>query len=219
VNRRLLQRTCAAAALAALGQTTWAQQTHDWPVRPIRIVLPYPPGTGPDVMARLVAQGLGRVLKASLVVENRPGANAMIGADDVIKSAADGHTFLLLDRMTLAVNLLLYKPAYVAQQNLVSVSGVADVWLYLVVNTQLPVEDFASFVTWAKQHSEQIGFGTGGVGFIMHLNMELLQAATGARFLHVPYKALAEVIPALLGGQVQATSGGVEALLPACVLP
>jgi len=212
MNRREFQRTCAALALAVPGRVAWADD--DWPLRPVRIVVPYPPGTGPDVMARLVAQGLGKVLGATLVVENRPGANAIIGTGEVIKAAADGHVFVLLDRMTLAVNPLLYQPPYDAQRDLVSVSNIADVYLYLVSSAQLPVHDFAAFVEWVKARPEQVGFGTGGVGSIMHLNMELLQAATGMRFLHVPYKALAEVIPALLGGQVQATSGGVEAMLP-----
>jgi len=212
VNRREFQRACAALALAVPGRAAWADD--DWPLRPVRIVVPYPPGTGPDVMARLVAQGLGKILKATLVVENRPGANAIIGTGEVIKAAADGHVFVLLDRMTLAVNPLLYQPSYDAQRDLVSVSNIADVYLYLVTSAQLPVHDFAAFVAWVKARPEQVGFGTGGVGSIMHLNMELLQAATGMRFLHVPYKALAEVIPALLGGQVQATSGGVEAMLP-----
>lgn len=208
------QRACVAVALmaAACLNSAWAQ--GNWPSRPIRIVVPYPPGTGPDVMARLVTDGLSKELKTSLVVENRPGANAIIGTSEVVKAPADGYTFLLVDRLTLTVNPLLYQPPFVPKRDLVSVSNIADVNLYLVVNSQLPVSDFKSFIAYAKAHPGGVGFGTGGIGSVMHLNMELLQAGTGAEFLHVPYKALAEVIPALLGGQVQATSGGVEALLP-----
>lgn len=214
MNRRFFQRTCAAVALLAIASLAPAWAQSDWPVRPIRIVVPYPPGTGPDVMARLVTEGLSKEIKASFVVENRPGANAIIGTNEVVKAPADGYTFLLVDRLTLTVNPLLYQPPFVPKRDLVSVSNIADVNLYLVVSSQLPVSDFKSFISYAKAHPGQVGFGTGGVGSVMHLNMELLQAGTGAEFLHVPYKALAEVIPALLGGQVQATSGGVEALLP-----
>lgn len=177
--------------------------------------MPYPPGTGPDVMARLVTEGVGKELHATFVVENKPGANAIIGTHEVVKSPADGYTFLLVDRLTLTVNPLLYQPLpYDPKRDLVSVSNIAHVNLYLVVNAQVPANDFKSFVAYAKTRPGEVSFGTGGVGSVMHLNMELLEAGTGVQFLHVPYKALAEVIPAMLGNQVQATSGGVEAMLP-----
>lgn len=205
---------CALAAVLALTVVQVTAQT-DWPAKPVRIVVPYPPGTGPDVMARLVAEGLGKELKTSFVVENKPGANAILGTDMVVKAPADGYTFLLVDRLTLAVNPLLYQPLpYDPRKDLVSVSNIADVNLYLVTSAQLPVNDFKGFVEYAKANPGKINFGTGGAGSIMHLNMELLQAGTGTQFLHVPYKAFAEVIPALLSGQVHASSGGVEALLP-----
>lgn len=216
MKRTFLQKACASVALLALGLGTplAGHAQSAWPSKPIRIVVPYPPGTGPDVMARLVTDGLAKELKTSFVVENKPGANAIIGTNEVVKAPADGHVFLLVDRLTLSVNPLLYKPPFDPKKDLVSVSNIADVNLYLVVSSQLPVTDFKSFIAYAKASPGRVAFGTGGVGSVMHLNMELLQAGTGAEFLHVPYKALAEVIPAILGGQVQATSGGVEALLP-----
>jgi tripartite-type tricarboxylate transporter receptor subunit TctC len=177
--------------------------------------VPYPPGTGPDIMARLVGEGLAKELKGNFIVENKAGANAIIGTDAVVKAPADGYTFLLVDRLTLSVNPLLYQPLpYDPRKDIVSVSNIADVNLYLVVTSQVPATDFKSFIAYAKANPGKVTFGTGGAGSIMHLNMELLQSATGAEFLHVPYKALAEVIPAMLGGQVMATSGGVEAMLP-----
>ena len=203
----VLMATCFAPA------SVWAES--NWPTRPIRIVVPYPPGTGPDVMARLVTEGLSKELKTSFVVENRAGANAIIGTGEVVKSPADGNTYLLVDRLTLTVNPLLYQPLpFDPKKDLVSVSNIADVNLYLVTSSQLPANDFKSFVAYVKSKPGEVPFGTGGVGSVMHLNMELLQAGTGMNFLHVPYKALAEVIPAMLGGQVMATSGGVEAMLP-----
>lgn len=217
MKRDFVRQLCAASALFLAAQVVpaqaWAQSP--WPSRPIRLVVPYPPGTGPDVMARLVSEGLSKELKATVVVENRPGANAIIGTSELVKSPADGYTYLLVDRLTLSVNPLLYQPLpFNPKRDVVSVSNIADVNLYLVVSSQLPVNDFKSFVSYAKAHPGQVTFGTGGVGSVMHLNMELLQAGTGVEFLHVPYKALAEVIPAMLGGQVEATSGGVEAMLP-----
>ncbi len=195
------------------GTVAWAQTA--WPSKPVRLVVPYPPGTGPDVMARLVGEGLAAELKTSFIVENKPGANAILGTDLVVKSPADGYTFLLVDRLTLSVNPLLYKPLpYDPRRDLVSVSNIADVNLYLVISSQVPANDFKSFMAYVKANPGKVPFGTGGTGSIMHLNMELLQSGTGAEFLHVPYKAFAEVIPAMLGGQVVASSGGVEALLP-----
>ncbi|MEP6720163.1 MAG: tripartite tricarboxylate transporter substrate binding protein [Variovorax sp.] len=217
MRKTFFQHACAAVVVLASAclapAQAWAQAA--WPARPIKIVVPYPPGTGPDVMARLVTAGLTKELNASFVVENRPGANAIIGTSEVVKAPADGYTFLLVDRLTLTVNPLLYQPLpFDPKKDLVSVSNIADVNLYLVVSSQVPATDFKSFVAYVKSKPGEVPFGTGGVGSVMHLNMELLQAGTGVQFLHVPYKALAEVIPAMLGGQVMATSGGVEAMLP-----
>lgn len=211
--KKMLAACAAMVGACTAAAPAWAEA--NWPTRPIRIVVPYPPGTGPDVAARLIGERLSSELHTPLVVENRPGANAIIGTNEVVKAAADGHTFLLVDRLTLTVNPLLYQPLqFDPKKDIVSVSNIADVNLYLVVSSRLPVQDYASFIAYAKARPEEVAFGTGGVGSIMHLNMELLQAGAGVNFLHVPYKALAEVIPAMLGGQVMATSGGVEALLP-----
>lgn len=208
---RLLLATASllCAAGTASAQTT---QTTDWPARPIRMVVPYPPGTGPDIMARLLTEKLARELPASYVVDNKPGVNGSLGSESVARAPADGHTFLLVDRLTVSVNPLLYKLSYDPRKDLVPVSNIADVSLYLVVSSALPVTDFRSFVAHLKANPGKVAFGSGGVGSIMHLNMVLLQDGTGTSMLHVPYKAFAEVIPALLAGDVAVSSGGVEAL-------
>lgn len=189
----------------------WAQ-APEWPGRPVRIVVPYPPGTGPDIMARLVSDKLAKELKATFIVENKAGVNGSIGTDSVVKAPADGYTFLLVDRLTVSVNPLLYKLGYDPRKDLVSVSNIADVSLYLVVSAALPVNDFKSFASYARAHPGRVAFGSGGVGSISHLNMVLLEEGTGVSLLHVPYKAFAEVIPAMLSGDVSVSSGGVEAL-------
>jgi tripartite-type tricarboxylate transporter receptor subunit TctC len=191
--------------------TAWAQSA-DWPARPVRLVVPYPPGTGPDIMARLVTEKLAKELPASYVVENKAGVNGSIGTELVVRAPADGYTFLLVDRLTVTVNPLLYKLSYDPRKDLMPVSNIADVSLYLVVSSALPVSDFRSFVTHLKANPGKVPFGSGGVGSIMHLNMVLLQDGTGTSMLHVPYKAFAEVIPAMLAGNVAVSSGGVEAL-------
>jgi tripartite-type tricarboxylate transporter receptor subunit TctC len=189
-----------------------AAQTADWPARPIRLVVPYPPGTGPDIMARLVTEKLAKELPATYVVENKAGVNGSLGTELVVRAPADGYTFLLVDRLTVSVNPLLYKLSYDPRKDLMPVSNIADVSLYLVVSSALPVDDFRSFVSYLKANPGKVAFGSGGVGSIMHLNMVLLQDGTGTTMLHVPYKAFAEVIPALLAGDVAVSSGGIEAL-------
>lgn len=198
------------AACCAVGAAV--AQPGDWPSRPIRLVVPYPPGTGPDIMARLVTEKLAKELPANYVVENKAGVNGSIGSEMVVRAPADGYTFLLVDRLTVSVNPLLYKLSYDPRKDLVPVSNIADVSLYLVVSSALPVSDYRSFVSYLKAHPGKVNFGSGGVGSIMHLNMVLLQDGTGTSMLHVPYKAFAEVIPAMLAGDVAVSSGGVEAL-------
>ena len=198
------------AACCAFGTTS--AQTGDWPSRPIRLVVPYPPGTGPDIMARLVTEKLAKELPASYVVENKPGVNGSLGSEMVARAPADGYTFLLVDRLTVSVNPLLYKLTYDPRKDLMPISNIADVSLYLVVSSALPVTDYRSFVAHLKANPGKVAFGSGGVGSIMHLNMVLLQDGSGTSMLHVPYKAFAEVIPAMLAGDVAVSSGGVEAL-------
>jgi tripartite-type tricarboxylate transporter receptor subunit TctC len=198
------------AACCAFGSAF--AQPGDWPARPIRLVVPYPPGTGPDIMARVVTDKLAKELPASYVVENKPGVNGSIGSEMVVRAPADGHTFLLVDRLTVSVNPLLYKLSYDPHKDLIPVSNIADVSLYLVVSSALPVSDYGSFIGYLRANPGKVAFGSGGVGSVMHLNMVLLQDGTGTSMLHVPYKAFAEVIPAMLAGDVAVSSGGVEAL-------
>ena len=209
--RSLAQLLLASASLLCVAPAVLAQAS-DWPARPIRMVVPYPPGTGPDIMARLVTEKLAKELPASFVVDNKPGVNGSIGTEAVVRAPADGYSFVLVDRLTVSVNPLLYKLGYDPRKDLVPVSNIADVSLYLVVSSALPVTDFRSFVAHLKANPGKVAFGSGGVGSIMHLNMVLLQDGTGTSMLHVPYKAFAEVIPAMLAGDVAVSSGGVEAL-------
>lgn len=205
----LLQILACVASLLTISPA----MAQDWPAKPVRIVVPYPAGTGPDIMARIVAEKLARRTNQTFVVDNKPGANAIIGTDNVVKSPADGTTLLLVDRLTLTVNPLLYKPLpFEPRKDLVSISNIADVKLYLMVAGNFPANTFREFISYAKANPGKIAYGTGGAGSILHLNLEAIQGGAGVEILHVPYKAFAEVIPAMLGGQVQATTGGIEAV-------
>ena len=187
---------------------------QNWPTKVVKIVVPYPPGTGPDIVARAVADRLSKNLNQNFIVDNKAGANAIIGTDSVVKAPADGHTLLIADRLTLAVNPLLYSPLpYDPRKDLVSISNVSDVNLYLVINASVPARTFMEFLEYARSNPGKLAFGSGGNGSVMHLNMEAIQVGANIRMLHVPYKAFAEALPALVSGTVQVSSVGVESII------
>lgn len=208
VNRLAL----AVSSQALLGPMSFAQAR--WPARSIRLIVPYTAGGGPDVVARTLVESLSKDLKVSVFVENKGGANAIIGTSELHRAPPDGYTFLMLDRMSVTVNPLLYMPLPYDPKQMVSVTSVADDDLYLAVSTKLPVTDFKSFVELAKSRPGTVRFGTSGVGSIMHLNMELIQGGTGASFLHVPFKSVADTYTGVLSDQIDVLNPGAATLLP-----
>jgi tripartite-type tricarboxylate transporter receptor subunit TctC len=208
---KVLGRLCIVLMLA-LGHSALLH-AQSWPTKVVKVVVPYPPGTGPDIVARAVADKLAKNLNQAVIVENKSGANAVVGTGAVVRAPADGHTLLIVDRLTLAVNPLLYAPLpYDASKDLVSISNLSDVNLYLVVNAGLPVNTFKDFVAYAKANPGKLSFGSGGIGSIMHLNLEAIQAVTGTHILHVPYKGFGEALPNLVAGTVQVSTIGVESI-------
>jgi tripartite-type tricarboxylate transporter receptor subunit TctC len=202
----------ALALLFALIQAPLAQ-AQTWPGKVVRIIVPYPPGTGPDIVARAVADRLSKNLNQGFIVENKAGANAIVGTGFVARGPADGYTLLIVDRLTLSVNPILHGPLpYDARKDLVSVSNLSDVNLYLVVNAALPVKTFSDFVDYAKANPGTLSFGSGGVGSIMHLNLEAIQVSTGISIVHVPYKGFGEALPNLVSGTVQVGTIGLESI-------
>lgn len=198
------------AAVMALCSMPSLAAAEGWPSTTTRIVVPYPTGSSPDMQARLLAEKLAKRTGQPFVVENKPGANSTVGTNAVAKGPTDGSMLLLVDRLALAVNPLLYKSLpYDTHRDLVSVANIGDSNMYLVVRGDFPANTFREFVAYAKANPGQIAFGSGGKGHISHLNLEAIQAGTGIELLHVPYKGIAEVIPAMLGGQVQVTVSGV----------
>ena len=175
---------CFAAAAAAQG----------FPSKPMRIVVPYPPGGGTDVLARLVGKHMGESYKQPVVVENRAGGNALIGMDLVAKAPADGHTLLAiaagpLDNDQLprfAPVALMTAPAYI-----------------VVVNPSVPAKSVAELVAFAKANPGKLAYGSTGGGAASHLATELFKAMAGVDMLHVPYKGIGNAVTDLLGNQVQ----------------
>ena len=198
-------------ACALLPQLAYAQS---YPTRPIRLVLPFPPGGGADITGRILADGLGLVLGQTVVVDNRSGAASILGTDIVSKAASDGYT-LLLAPITLAFNAALYrKLPYDAQRDLIPISLVTDQPNILVAHLSLPAKSFKEFVALARSHPGKLTYGSGGVGTGTHLAMELLLMSQKIELVHVPYKGAGPVLTALLGNEISAFLSTFASALP-----
>jgi len=170
-----------------------------YPNRPVRIVVPFAPGGGTDVMARQLAQKLNEAWAQPVVVDNRVGAGGIIGADAVAKSTPDGYTFLM-GTTTTAINAsLVVKPPYNMQRDLQPVAMLSFYPMAAVVLADSPVRSLKDLV--AQSHKQSMSAGSGGNGTPQHLVLEMFKGATGAKILHVPYKGGAPALVALLGAQ------------------
>lgn len=188
---------------------------QNFPGRPLRFVVPFAAGGGSDHVARSVSPGLTEAFGQPVVVDNRPGAAGMIGADIAAKAPADGHTLLLGSNGPLAINPSLYaKLPYDAARDFAPVSLVTVMPFLLVVHPSLPVKSVKDLIALAKQRSGQLNYASPGSGSTTHLANEYLKSLTGMDITHVPYKGVAPAAIDLIGGQVQMMSGDLSTLLP-----
>ena len=200
MNRRhVLQTLGSGLALGTL--PAWSQE---FPSRPVKVIIPFPPGGPTDVLGRIVAQKLSERLGQSFVIDNKPGASGMIGADMVAKSQADGYT-LLVNASLHVINPSLYeKTRYDAIADFTPLSNLADVPLVLVVNAQTPAQTVKELIAWVKSSKTPVNFASSGNATAPHLAGEAFKVATGIENMqHVPYKGSAPALTDLLSGQVQ----------------
>jgi tripartite-type tricarboxylate transporter receptor subunit TctC len=192
----------ALAALAALAPAgaSWAQS---WPVKPVRLVVPFPPGGSNDVLSRAVAQGLSGVLGQPVVVDNRAGAGGMIGAENVVKSPPDGYSILNVQASFAANAALRAKMAYDPMTDFAYIGMMARSPMLVVVHPSLPVKSVKELVALAKARPGSIHYGSTGTGGINHLFTELFRRMAGIDIVHVPYKGVAPALTDLMGGHVQ----------------
>jgi len=190
-----------AAATLVAPQVASAQA---YPTKPVRMVVPFPPGGSLDIAGRLIAQKLSEAWGQSVVVENKPGAGGNIGADLVAKSPADGYTILLGALSTHAVNPSLYKTMpYDAAKDFAPITLIAVTPNVLVVNASSPVNNVKEFIAYAKANPGKLAFGSGSSGSAGHLAGELFKVETGTDAVHVPFKGGAPATQALLAGDTQ----------------
>ena len=197
-----------AAALALLSSLVAGPAlAQEWPQpgKTIQLIVPAPGGSGTgDTIARVLAEELQSRLKATFVVDNKPGANGNIGAAAAAQMPGDGYHFLFSWAGTLAVNKALYKNLpFDAQKDFVPILLVADVPNILVVNNDIPAKDLAEFEKYAKANPGKLNFGSTGIGSSMHLAGELFMRETGAQMIHVPYNAPGTATTNLIAGEIQ----------------
>lgn len=185
------------AAVPALAQ--------DYPSKPVKIVVTYPPGGGMDVTARMLSAPLGERLRQTVIVENKPGASGMIGADYVAKSAHDGYTLILAPADTHSINPHVYTSmSYDARRDFIPVAMLGNLPMTLLVNPALPVKSVDDLVRLAKERPGKLTFGSWGIGSSSHVAMEVLKQERKIDMLHVPFTGAAPAIAAVAGGQIDA---------------
>ncbi|MEP7205627.1 MAG: tripartite tricarboxylate transporter substrate binding protein [Casimicrobiaceae bacterium] len=205
----LLGTSCALPAVAV------AQAAPvPYPAKPIRMIVPFPPGAGTDTVARLVAQRLGEAMNATIVVDNRTGASGAIGAAEAAKAAPDGYTLLFVASPFTTVAAATAHPGYDPIRQFTPVAPIAMGPLAFVVSAALPVRSMREFIAFARSHPGTLNYGSAGTGSINHLALELLKSRTGIDVVHVPYKGIAPATLDLLSGQIQAMTASIPATLP-----
>ena len=203
MQRRHVLNSIAAAAATALALPLRAQA---WPARAIKLVVPFPPGTSPDIMARIVSEPLGRALGQPIVIDNRPGAGGNIGTGAVAHAEPDGYTLLFtIQGPLVTAPLLTSRLGYDPARELAPVTLVATSPNLLVTAPALGAKSVADFVRIAKARPGELNYGSVGNGSASHLAMELFMRRAGISLVHVPYQGFPAVVNALLAGQVQAS--------------
>jgi tripartite-type tricarboxylate transporter receptor subunit TctC len=198
-----------------LALPVWASAQQAWPSKPIKWIIPYTPGGITDNATRMVVQKVQEQTGWTIVVENKPGANSILGADLAARAAPDGHTFVTVIGAH-AANATLYagRLPYDVVKSFSPVSLVGIAPLVMTVNNNLPVKDVKDLLAYTKANPGKVSFGSSGVGAAAHLTQELFKQNTGADIAHVPYKGTAPALNDLMGGNLQILTDTASALMP-----
>lgn len=208
----MIRRMIASLAILLAG-TAWAQSP--WPSKPIRWIVPYPPGGITDSVTRIVTQRVSEAVGQPIVIENKPGANSIVGAEAAAKSAPDGYTILTVigghaANATLYAGRLNFDP--VKSFAPISLAGIAP--LILTANNDFPAKDVKGLIEYAKANPNKISFGSSGVGSATHLTCELLKQTAGIDMVHVPFKGTAPALAAEISGDLQILGDVPSSLMP-----
>ena len=212
------RRQFLASALAVVGSASmqnFASGQERYPSKPIRMIVPHPPGGGVDIIARNLSEGLRGVLGQTIVVENHPGANGMIGAQLASVAPADGYTLVMDGPGEIVIAPHIFKSmAYNPAKDLQPITLCSNAPNVLVVGPSTPVNSLPELIALAKANPGKLTFGSSGIGNIQHLNGELFNKLAGVSTTHVPYKGAAPQMTDLIGGQINMGYTSVAAALP-----
>lgn len=214
--RNLVAATLGAITLATLSMASSVVLAQAaWPAKPIRIVIPFPPGGPTDIIGRAAGRKLEEALGQSVVIENRGGAGGTIGAEFVSKAPPDGYTMLVGSLSTHGIAQSLYpKLGYDVLKDFSHITLLALVDNFLVVHPSVPVKNLKDLIALAKKDPGRLNYGSVGAGGASHLMAEMINSMAGIKTVHVPYKGAAPATAALLGGEVDFLLSGIPALLP-----
>ena len=206
---------CCNVLAAALLALTSATALANYPDRPLRLIVPFPPGGAVDVLGRAVALNVRDALGQNIVVDNRPGFGGAVGSELAARATADGYTLLMGSTSTISINpALVPKLAYDPARDFVPITLVAFVPHVLAASASLPGATLKEFIAYAKSRPGQLAYGSAGTGTPHHIALEMFKQMTGVDMLHVPYKGTAPALIDLLSGRVACMSAEVLALLP-----
>lgn len=202
------------AVLCVLCTHAFAQAQEKWPSRPIRWIVPFPPGGGADVLARMLSPRLSEALGQQVLVENRSGASGNVGAESVAKSPADGYTILFALSGTHSINPAVYRTMPFKDSDFVPVIWLTSVLPVIAAHPSLPARNLRELLAYDRENPGKLSYGTSGNGTIMHMAGELLKIMTNTKMVHVPYRGGGPAMVALLGGEVQFTLAESVTLIP-----
>ena len=200
----------AAAIAAALGACGMAAQAQPWPAKPVRIIVPFPPGQAADIIARAIGERLSPVLGQQVVIDNRPGAGAALGTELAAKATPDGYTLLAGGSAALSINPHLYQRlGYDTLRDFAPITQLVSIAMVFVVTPALPAKNIPELVRLAKQKPGEINYGSSGNGSTSHLISAMLAAQAGMKLTHIPYKGSVQALTDLVAGQVMLVSDTV----------
>ncbi len=212
MNRRSLARLVLAAALPLSALNAQAQA---FPNKPIRVVLPFSAGSGPDTVVRTVGEKMTNAGKGQLVVDNKPGANGWLAMDAGKRSAADGYSVLLVDNALMSLHPHIYKKMpYDAVKDFEPVTPLYSTFFFLVVPASSPYKSVGDLLAAARAKSGQMTYGTWGIGSVAHVGAAMLEASSGTQMTHVPFKEIQQLYTAVATGDVEWAFGSAASVAP-----
>jgi tripartite-type tricarboxylate transporter receptor subunit TctC len=212
-RHRVVRTTLAIAAVLAPGITPALAQKDKYPDKPIRMIVPFVPGGGTDIVARAIAQKLTEGLGQSVIVDNRAGGGGTVGAETAVRAAPDGYTIIMVSG-SYATNAALYKLAYDPIRDVTPIALIGETGFMVSLHPGVPVRSIKELIALAKAKPGVLNYGSTGTGGITHLATELFDMMAGIQMTHIPYKGTGAALTDLLGGQIQIMFGAMPSLVP-----